>query len=115
MPFLCKASNVALTRPFLHITMWMIIHIVQERHMMKTIQMTIDDYLLQRVDQTVSALRTTRSAFIREALEQALRSYQVRRLEERDEVGYTAVPAAQSETEEWAAEQAWGDAWNGEK
>ena len=78
---------------------------------MKTIQMTIDDYLLQRVDQTVSALQTTRSAFIREALEQALRSCQVRRLEERDAVGYTAVPAPQNETDEWTPEQDWGDSW----
>lgn len=79
---------------------------------MKTIQMTIDEHLLQRVDQTVDALQTTRSAFIREALEQALRSYRIRRLEERDEAGYKAVPARQSETEEWAAEQDWGDPWN---
>ena len=82
---------------------------------MKTIQMTIDEYLLQQVDQTVSALKTTRSAFIRDALEQALRSYQIRRLEERDEVGYTTVPAAQNETEEWTTEQDWGDSWNEEK
>ncbi len=79
---------------------------------MKTIQMTIDEYLLQQVDQTVSVLQTTRSAFIREALEQALRSYQIRCLEERDEAGYTAVPAPQNETEEWTPEQDWGDTWN---
>lgn len=79
---------------------------------MKTIQMTIDDYLLQRVDQTVSILQTTRSAFIRDALEQALHSYHIRRLEERDEAGYTTVPAPQNETEEWTAEQDWGDTWN---
>ena len=82
---------------------------------MKTIQMTIDDYLLQRVDQTVKALQTTRSAFIRDALEEALRSYQIRRLEERDAAGYTAVPAPQNETEEWIPEQDWGDTWNGAK
>jgi metal-responsive CopG/Arc/MetJ family transcriptional regulator len=82
---------------------------------MKTIQMTIDDYLLPRVDQTVKALQTTRSAFIREALEEALRSCQVRRLEERDEAGCTAVPAPQNEPEEWTPEQDWGDTWNGVK
>lgn len=83
--------------------------------MIKTIQMTIDESLLQQVDRTVQDLNTTRSAFIRLALEQALRHYQVRRLEERDEVGYTAVPATTAETDEWATEQAWGDAWNGAK
>ena len=82
---------------------------------MKTIQMTIDENLLQRVDQTVKNLHTTRSAFIREALEQALLTYQVRRLEERDAIGYTAVPADPLEMDEWSAEQAWGDRWNEEK
>lgn len=83
--------------------------------MVKTIQMTIDESLLQQVDRTVQDLNTTRSAFIRLALEQALRQYQVRRLEERDEVGYTAVPATPAETHEWAGEQEWGDEWNAAK
>jgi len=82
---------------------------------MKTIQMTIDDNLLERVDETVVTLKTTRSAFIREALEQALRSYRVLRLEERDEVGYTAVPAKPADLDEWQDEQVWGDEWNEEK
>lgn len=79
---------------------------------MKTIQMTIDEHLLQRVDQTVDALQTTRSAFIREALEQALRSYRIRRLEERDEAGYRARPVNTKEIDEWTTQQAWGDEWN---
>jgi len=82
---------------------------------MKTIQMTIDESLLQQVDQTVQDLKTTRSAFIRLALEQALRKYQVRRLEERDEAGYRTVPAIPSETDEWTSEQAWEETWNGVK
>ena len=77
--------------------------------------MTIDESLLQQVDKKVQELRTTRSAFIREALEQALLAYQVRRLEERDEAGYAAVPVDAEETEAWADERAWGDRWNGEK
>lgn len=83
--------------------------------MMKTIQMTIDENLLQEVDKTVKGLNTTRSAFIWLALEQALRQYQVRRLEEKDEVGYKTVPADATEIEDWKAEQSWGDEWNGEK
>jgi metal-responsive CopG/Arc/MetJ family transcriptional regulator len=94
--------------------MWMIIHI-NIGWAMKTIQMTIDETLLEQVDRTVQTLETTRSAFIRMALEQALRQYHVRRLEERDEVGYTAVPANPSETNEWQNEQEWGDEWNGAK
>ena len=80
---------------------------------MKTIQMTIDEALLEQVDETVAGLQTTRSAFIRLALEEALRQYQVRLLQERDEAGYTAVPA--STTDDWTSEQVWGDEWNEEK
>ena len=82
---------------------------------MKTIQMTIDETLLQQVDQTVAGLNTTRSAFIRLALEQALQQYQVRRLQEKDEAGYTAVPASAPDSDEWMTEQVWGDEWNEEK
>ena len=49
------------------------------------------------------------------ALEMALRVYRVRRLEERDAAGYHAVPAADSETDEWLSEQDWGNAWKGPK
>lgn len=79
---------------------------------MKTIQMTIDETLLEEVDKTVDELQTTRSAFIREALEQALSAYHVRRLEERDEAGYKAIPAEPAATDEWSNEQEWGDSWN---
>jgi hypothetical protein len=42
---------------------------------MKTVQMTIDVVLLSEVDQVIQSLKTTRSAFIREALQLALRRY----------------------------------------
>ena len=82
---------------------------------MKTIQMTLDEALLQQVDQLVRELQTTRSAFIREALKGALEAYRIRRLEEEDEAGYRAIPAEPAEVTEWITEQSWGDAWNGEK
>jgi len=82
---------------------------------MKTIQMTLDESLLQQVDQMVGELQTTRSAFIREALVWALQAYRIRRLEEQDEAGYTAIPANPTEIVEWTTEQVWGDAWNEEK
>ena len=48
---------------------------------MKTIQMTVDIPLLAELDQVVQSMHTTRSAFIREALQLALRQYRVRQLE----------------------------------
>ena len=49
--------------------------------MIKTIQMTIDDTLLSQVDQVVAQLETSRSAFIRQALVQALQQWRIRELE----------------------------------
>ncbi len=80
--------------------------------MMKTIQMTIDESLLKQVDQTVKELQTTRSAFIRQALLQAMRQFQLLRLEERDAAGYQIKPVQASETNEWLSEQDWGSPWN---
>ena len=39
---------------------------------MRTIQMTLDDDLVQTVDEIVRALNTTRSAFTRKALQEAI-------------------------------------------
>ena len=75
---------------------------------MKTIQVRISKQLLERIDQLVIALQTTRSAFIRAALGHALQGYAVQRLEKSDEMGYRAIPARVEEREEWLDEQAWG-------
>ncbi len=48
---------------------------------MRTIQMTLDDELVEGVDKIVLELQTKRSAFTREALREAVRNYQVRQLE----------------------------------
>lgn len=45
---------------------------------MKTIQMTIDEKLLKLVDKVTRSRRTTRSAFIRVALEEEIRRSLVR-------------------------------------
>lgn len=86
--------------------------------MMKTIQMTIDELLLQQVDAQVKDLNTTRSAFIREALEKALQAHRIKRLEERDSAGYSVKPITKKDDKEiasWESEQVWGDTWNEER
>ena len=50
---------------------------------MKTIQMTIDEPLLAEVDQAIKALNTTRSAFIRQALQLALQRYKILEMEKK--------------------------------
>lgn len=76
---------------------------------MKTIQMTIDDELLAEVDQMTATLRTTRSAFIRSALQLALRHHALRAKEQQHAQGYARHPVAPGEFDVWEAEQAWGD------
>ncbi len=83
--------------------------------MLKTIQMTMDEILLDRVDSMVEVLDTTRSAFIREAVERALKEYHWRELERLDEEGYRQFPPDDSEVEIWLGVQAWGDEWNAAK
>lgn len=77
---------------------------------MKTIQMTIDEPLLAQVDEMISTLDTTRSAFIREALRLALRHYRILQLEKRHAAGYARHPVEAGEFDVWQAEQAWGEA-----
>lgn len=75
---------------------------------MKTIQMTIDEPLLSEVDRTIAELQTTRSAFIREALEAALRRHDIRKLEQQHARGYAQHPVTPDEFDVWADEQQWG-------
>jgi metal-responsive CopG/Arc/MetJ family transcriptional regulator len=74
---------------------------------MKTIQMTIDDDLLAQVDQVTHALQTTRSAFIRSALQLALRQHAIQQLEQQHAEGYARFPVQAGEFDLWDAEQSW--------
>jgi len=76
---------------------------------MKTIQMTIDDKLLAEVDQATQALQTTRSAFIRSALQLALRQYAIQRLERQHAEGYARMPIQPGEFDIWESEQSWSE------
>ena len=75
---------------------------------MKTIQMTIDDRLLRLVDKMSRARNTTRSAFIRDALEAEIRRARIREEEERHAEGYARKPVTPGEFDVWVDEQDWG-------
>ena len=75
---------------------------------MKTIQMTIDDRLLKLVDKMSRARNTTRSAFIRDALEAEIRRSRIRDEEARHAEGYARKPVAPGEFDLWVNEQDWG-------
>lgn len=80
---------------------------------MMTIQMTMDNELVERIDARVKRLGTTRSAFAREALRDALRRLDEKDLEERHIAGYRRDPAKPDEFDVPEADHAWGDdAWS---
>lgn len=76
---------------------------------MRTVQMTLDDDLVKRVDDIANELKTTRSAFTRDALREAVRHYNIRRLELKHRQGYEVHPVNKEEFSVWEKEQNWGD------
>lgn len=78
--------------------------------MFRTIQMTIDESLLARVDLAVQELGINRSAFIRQAVELALKQLRIRRLEAQQIAGYEQQPLSSEEIEEWESVRAWSEA-----
>jgi len=78
---------------------------------MKTIQMTIDDKLLEDVDKLTAELETTRSAFMRSALQAAIKRYRIREAERRYIESYTKQPQQPEEYEIDEAARDWGDDW----
>ena len=76
---------------------------------MRTVQMTLDDELVRLVDRVAKKLRTTRSAFARDALRDALMKVAVSRLEQQHRQGYKLHPVDKTEFGVWEDEQAWGD------
>jgi len=76
---------------------------------MKTVQMTLDEGLVRSVDEAAKKLHTTRSAFTRAALREALKNLKVKMLEEKHRQGYRNHPPSRAEFAVWEKEQAWGD------
>ena len=64
---------------------------------MRTVQMTLDEGLLEMVDQVVKKLGTNRSAFTRKALEAAIFNYNTSRLEQKQQQAYLKQPVTEDE------------------
>ena len=69
--------------------------------------MTLDEALVARVDRAARRLKTTRSAFTRRALQDALARIAVRQEEARHRRGYTSHPVQAREFSGWEREQVW--------
>jgi metal-responsive CopG/Arc/MetJ family transcriptional regulator len=76
---------------------------------MRTVQMTLDERLVDRVDRAARKLGKSRSAFTRDALRDALSRLSTLEKERRHRHGYEASPVQTGEFDEWAREQMWPD------
>ncbi len=76
---------------------------------MKTIQMTLDEELVKAVDRVSKQLHTSRSAFTRMALREALVRHNIKQLEQEHRQGYEKHPVSDNEFSIWETEQDWGD------
>ena len=77
--------------------------------MLKTIQITLPQDLLVRIDQTVTELDTNRSAFARRAFEDALFRLRIEQMERQHAEGYACQPEDPDEIALWESIQDWGD------
>ncbi len=74
---------------------------------MRVVQMTLEEDLVRAVDSAARKLGTSRSAFARKALREALARQRDRALEERHRAGYARKPVRRAEFEVWESEQVW--------
>ena len=76
---------------------------------MRTIQMTLDDDLVEAVDRLAKKLKTTRSAFARKALREVIKQVNIKSLENKHKRGYERYPSGKTEFSVWEPEQEWDD------
>jgi metal-responsive CopG/Arc/MetJ family transcriptional regulator len=74
---------------------------------MQTIELTIDEALLAQIDRVTRELSLTRAAFIRQALEEALRRQTIFAKERRHALGYERNPVEPGEFDELESQQVW--------
>jgi metal-responsive CopG/Arc/MetJ family transcriptional regulator len=74
---------------------------------METIQVVLDAKLLQAADRVARRTKRNRSALIRDALREHLRTLELREREERDRDGYSRQPPSHEDSLIWEAEAAW--------
>ena len=84
-------------------------HHVEYVPRMATIQVVLEDSLLQAADRAVRRLKVNRSALVRDALREHLRRLSTHERERRDREGYARHPIAKDEFGAWARVTAWPD------
>lgn len=91
--------------------MWLGIHMNIEVRMLKTIQITLPEDLLTKIDRTVAELDINRSGFARQAFEDALFRLWVAKMERQHAEAYARQPGDPDEMALWESVQDWGDSY----
>ena len=76
---------------------------------MITIEITVEEALLTRLNDAVQHLNVSRSVFISDAIEMAVRRCHIQKLEAQHELGYALIPPAPDEFDSWESEQVWSN------
>ena len=77
---------------------------------METIQVVIDEKLLQASDRAAKKAKLNRSELVRLALREHLKRLQILEAELRDQRGYEKLPQSAATEESWEAEAVWPEA-----
>ena len=75
---------------------------------MKTIQITLDEDLLSRIDKAIQELNTTRSTLIQASFQYYLERLRIKKLEKKHRDGHLKQSVAKGKFDVWEGEQAWG-------
>ncbi len=84
------------------------IHRYPRETRMRTVQITLEEDLVQAVDRAADRLDQSRSAFTRAALRTALARLAVQAREQQHRAGYLQQPVTPDEFDAWEDEQVWG-------
>ncbi|GMR21893.1 MAG: hypothetical protein BMS9Abin37_0214 [Acidobacteriota bacterium] len=79
------------------------------QHNMATIQVVLDDALLELADTVAKQQRINRSALIREALRTHLKRLRYREMEQRERAAYEQTPDDLDEARRWERVADWPD------
>lgn len=74
---------------------------------MGVVQIVLDKKLLQATDRAARRTNRNRSALVRDALREHLRTLETRLKENRDRAGYSTRPQVPDESATWEAEAKW--------
>jgi len=77
--------------------------------MLRTVKIQISEKLLRQLEDAARRRGTSRAAFARKTLQDALNFPEQAELEKKHRLGYRRKPVAPGEFDSWEAEQVWPD------